>query len=528
MNPMSLKNLYILVLVVASYSLWKLYLHLQQVSRRRTFRLDQRRKFGIPDHDHRDFQVAKRDAILRRERREANLEEKRIAGQGRSSDDSDPNTQAVRQDGHVYEDLFSHPSRPGMVQVEGRGKGAGLLLESGKEALDTSEMIETRALTTERLGAQARAVLDAKTSGKGRKRFQSELGSEAGGGQRKTRKRELDHDPHVAHPSDTIAWGTSNLRGVKRDPLEAREGYDDSVAGNRSFKRRHKLKPDPAGERLMDEEHGEDFLEEDESMGGYSGDEGLEDDGMDVDVTLSKLVTGERGVKRGFQDHDDEELEVGDGPVRDSSVKGNSKRGKSRHDPLQDTQHDLVLLDEDEAMPTSSDLEDDEDTKVKKLPLEERTTSTSGNKRKADTSDDREPGEEWEDLNGLKWKMGEDGVRRRATIIVEMRPKYNMPKDSQHPDAKQKVQVYVEKYLSELEYEDYKKKKLLGYQEAERMKEAEAKQRSKGCIITHFGRGKEEEEGGISDEKAQGGEGCEGEESGWRRQQQTCHIAISP
>ena len=96
-------------------------------------------------------------------------------------------------------------------------------------------------------------------------------------------------------------------------------------------------------------------------------------------------------------------------------------------------------------------------------------------KRKADTSDDREPGDEWTDLNGLKWRVGEDGVRRRATVVVEMRPKYAMPKDSTHPDAKQKIQVYVEKFLTEHEYEEARRRKQLGFQEAERQREAEAR-----------------------------------------------------
>ena len=51
---------------------------------------------------------------------------------------------------------------------------------------------------------------------------------------------------------------------------------------------------------------------------------------------------------------------------------------------------------------------------------------TKGKKRPADTSDDHEIGEEWEDLNGLRWRMDADGERRRAAVVVEMRSKYNM------------------------------------------------------------------------------------------------------
>lgn len=104
-------------------------------------------------------------------------------------------------------------------------------------------------------------------------------------------------------------------------------------------------------------------------------------------------------------------------------------------------------------------------------------------KRILDDSDDHEIGDEWTDLNGLRWRMGEDRELRREAIVVEMRFKYpDMPKDSRHPDAKIKIPVHVEKFLTEQEYDDMKSKKLLGFQELERQREieeAEAKKREK-------------------------------------------------
>ncbi|MCO5613799.1 hypothetical protein L7F22_068077 [Adiantum nelumboides] len=104
-------------------------------------------------------------------------------------------------------------------------------------------------------------------------------------------------------------------------------------------------------------------------------------------------------------------------------------------------------------------------------------------KRILDDSDDHEIGDEWTDLNGLRWRMGDDRELRREAIVVEMRSKYpNMPKDSRHPDARIKVPVLVEKFLTEQEYDDMKAKKLLGFQEEERqheIEEAEAKKRKK-------------------------------------------------
>lgn len=99
-------------------------------------------------------------------------------------------------------------------------------------------------------------------------------------------------------------------------------------------------------------------------------------------------------------------------------------------------------------------------------------TSKGKGKRVVDDTEDREIGEEWVDLNGLRWKMGDDGQIRREAVVMEMRPKYpSMPKDSRHPDAKIKVQVLVERFLTEKEYEEARAKRLLSFQELERQKE---------------------------------------------------------
>lgn len=85
-------------------------------------------------------------------------------------------------------------------------------------------------------------------------------------------------------------------------------------------------------------------------------------------------------------------------------------------------------------------------------------------KRPADTSNDHGPGDEWQDANGLRWRIGEDGIPRRAVMLVEMKLKYNMPRDTVHPDARVRVPTYVEKFLSHEEYEEAKRRKQLSWQ----------------------------------------------------------------
>ena len=56
--------------------------------------------------------------------------------------------------------------------------------------------------------------------------------------------------------------------------------------------------------------------------------------------------------------------------------------------------------------------------------------------------------DEWTDLSGTTYKY-ENGTRKRLAIIKEWRSKYNMPKDSKHPDRDVKVRVFVEKWITE-------------------------------------------------------------------------------
>ncbi|PWZ02678.1 hypothetical protein BCV70DRAFT_196921 [Testicularia cyperi] len=119
------------------------------------------------------------------------------------------------------------------------------------------------------------------------------------------------------------------------------------------------------------------------------------------------------------------------------------------------------------------------------------SVSRSTGKRTADTSQDRQPGDEWVDYEGLQWRIDTHTHElQRLSDVLEWRSKYKMPKDSLHPMAKERHQVVVQKWLSKEEWEDAKAKKLLGFQEAERLaekerldREAEEKMRRKQEIL---------------------------------------------
>lgn len=122
-------------------------------------------------------------------------------------------------------------------------------------------------------------------------------------------------------------------------------------------------------------------------------------------------------------------------------------------------------LDDGDDSETAEDMDMDEDA----IPHGSRANSRArgaetSKKRRADVSDDHVPGDEWTDTNGLRWRIGEDGVPRRAVMVMEMKLKYQMPKDATHSDARVRVPTYVEKFLSHEEYEEAKRRNQLSWQ----------------------------------------------------------------
>ncbi|TBU43358.1 hypothetical protein BD309DRAFT_864512 [Dichomitus squalens] len=77
----------------------------------------------------------------------------------------------------------------------------------------------------------------------------------------------------------------------------------------------------------------------------------------------------------------------------------------------------------------------------------------------------RRIGEEWE-CNGVLFKVGPNGQRLRQELIKKSRSKFPMPSDSQHPDRRAHVDVYVEVWLSEEEYQLAKERHELAWQDS--------------------------------------------------------------
>ncbi|KAN0063055.1 hypothetical protein ACQY0O_004218 [Thecaphora frezii] len=490
MSLFSFNSLLLLAAAVAAYYAHAAYLKLEHARRTKQFALDQRRRAGIPDHDTRPFGIARADALKRQHKRDnpavRHPPSSPLTPTAAATASPASRTYARHSPVKLASSLDSSLSQPGYLR---RGNTNALrtpAAASDDEPRWPGAFREYPSPHAHNLYPDAHLVASPSalegpaswSSPATRKHGLSDSESFSGSSGAARPKKTKADTAHANLERRAIAARTSKKRG----PTEARDGVEDSVAGDRIVKRRNKA---PLQELYDNSSLEAASYDEDEDEGGeeieVGGDSSLDpddDEQMDSAVSLSVSQRDRRGKKRDVDEVDGAESIAG----ASTRVVRNRKRGKAHRTslpasllPPDEREYQL----EDEEMASLSDFGAGRiETDRESLALAPTLPRTVKGKRKVDTSDDREPGDEWTDLNGLRWRIGEDGVRRRATVVVEQRPKYNMPKDSQHPDAKQKIQVYVERFLSEEEYEEAKRKKLLGFQEAERQREAEAKRKA--------------------------------------------------
>ncbi|TFY56571.1 hypothetical protein EVJ58_g7564, partial [Rhodofomes roseus] len=77
----------------------------------------------------------------------------------------------------------------------------------------------------------------------------------------------------------------------------------------------------------------------------------------------------------------------------------------------------------------------------------------------------RRIGEEWE-VNEIRYKVGPNGQRLRQDLVKRSRTRFPMPKDSQHADRRANIDVYVETWLTEEEYQAAKEHGDLAWQDS--------------------------------------------------------------
>ncbi|KAJ8482210.1 hypothetical protein ONZ51_g5477 [Trametes cubensis] len=404
------------------------------------YRKAMRRRHGIPDDDHRPFNVAYAAALQARKKREGRGPGARQAPQEdliedgqqfppRPSDAMTSHlpppaaTSAGYQNGyasaslHPGHDLAASrlhlsntpqpPSRTtGGVQV------AATRTNRGKHALD-DEMDVTSETLAKRSRVEGEEIVD---------------GAEAPDRQ----GSHMDVEQHVGPAK----------RGSKRvASLEDDEGLAGSRADRRD-KRARKVSIDKSADTS------EDGMDEDD----------MEDDIEDFPskVRGKKRDRAEAGSTFGGEDSimDDEEK-----PQRQRRRRTVSNKLSQSLSRGQKRVRDLDSYDSD----------DSEVERPKREPLRKKRGKRSDEDITPVSNDPlckgRRIGEEWE-ANGVRYKVGPNGQRLRQELVKKSRSRFPMPSDSQHPDRRANVDVYVETWLTEEEYQAAKERHELAWQDA--------------------------------------------------------------
>ncbi|KAI0053605.1 hypothetical protein FA95DRAFT_463916 [Auriscalpium vulgare] len=448
----------------------------------RHYKLSMRRRYGIPDHDQRPFNVAYAAARL------------------------------AQEDGRKAQ------SRLGLQSAVGRQRQGGVEMATGLEALQPRAGVTGRGASAKnsvraRVAADLQATQDMADGailgpptailaqgGIGRDnerrnlttpvRTDSPLRSSALSFREpmhslrltSVRAESRQGTPHLPvvepdevagqftpseEPKDTTSFPEDvNIR-TKRTADSGDDGDLESNLGRRHDKRRRKVSN--RQKSLLEEAEDVDMVDElsdlpashrgkkrhrAEAGSTFGGEEDSFFDDQDEDKSSRhrrrrqrQSLTSHRGQKRG---RDDEDLSTSDSDGDERRSRGKASRQRQDHYGISDSD---VSMD---------------GTQASQDPL----------------CKGRRVGEEWEAF-GVEFKVGPDGRRLRKVLVKEDRPKFSMPVDSEHPDRAVSVIAIVERWYNEDEYREAKARRELAWQDKSSTEPETPNSAPEGLNISH-------------------------------------------
>ncbi|KAF7302035.1 hypothetical protein MIND_00769900 [Mycena indigotica] len=433
--------------------------------REKSYRLTMRRRHGIPDSDHRPFNVA--HAAVLRARREQEVAENRVhrVDVDQLYEESDRRQQATSEsDMRQRKNIFLNPepvwTNPGPTAVPGRFNP---LVVENRFASSSNTPVSSPFATNfaERYNpnpppppvvrfadpvqppSRRSSLFINSSPRKHQKRTLDENDVEADVPEN-PKKTRVEGDEFIDGDEEAEWVSNQGKRGEKRnlrddDIDDADQNEDDSPNPRVRGKRARK----------------QSLLNEDVLM---TSDEDASD--MDVDEKAPAAV---RGRKRDAVSSFGPEDEVDELDVQKSKRKRRSRKS------------DIVPQPAARGQKRDRDLEEDGSDGETGRPRTERKTKKRGKKGKeADEETSsvedsgvrarRNIGEEWES-NGVRYKIGPNG-RLRQALVKKAARRFIMPLDSQHPDKNANLEVCIETWLTEDEYQDFKTRHLLAWQDS--------------------------------------------------------------
>ncbi|KAF7290894.1 hypothetical protein HMN09_01267800 [Mycena chlorophos] len=469
------------VAYVTAVSAWEALLKWREKS----YRLTMRRRHGIPDSDHRPFNVA--HAAVLRARREQEVAANKVhrVDVDKFHEEADRRQQAaalesdMRQRKNIFSDTQPTWSTASSVMVPGRFNP--LAVENNRVASTSHTPVASPYATNfaERYNPNPPAPAPSivrfaeQTHQQPPSRRSSLFNLNNTGSPRKQQqKRTLDE-----HDAST---------DVPENPKKTRVEGDEFIDGDEDAE----WLPRQAGKRgekrvLRDEDAGDDENDTDSPRGRrprggkrarkqslvtedvlMTSDEEQEGSDMDVDAAPVEAAAV-RGQKRdavaSFGQEDEVEQEV-------DTQKAKRKRKSRKSDVLvqpasrgQKRDRDLEEEGSDGEGAPGTPARSERKTKKrgkKSRDADEDTSSVDSSAVKR-----RAIGEQWES-NGVVYKIGPNGQRLRQALVKKAARRFVMPLDSQHPDKNANLEVCIETWLTEEEYQDFKSRHLLAWQDS--------------------------------------------------------------
>lgn len=484
------KSAFIFAVILAAYvtgrRLWESLL----VWREKSYKLSMRRRHGIPDNDHRPFNVAYAAVMRARQeneatKRKAKLQEAALGQDHRNAlpdqnlrlrQGSQRNTQAAWPNGAVGTQPGGlNPSQDDLFTSPGNANGVNYG-NSGHPPVNppnfTDRYNPVRMADVEFNHSPPRAGPSHRSS-----RKNLNISDDDEGRKRALDKEEFEESDHM-----------------KKSRVEGEELIDGDEDPEWEEDRQM---PQRGSKRVLADEDEDVFLSKRtrdkrarkisrENAPLYQSDD-MEIDDNEADDEVAELKSISRGKKRdraeaGSTFGGDDEESVYEAEIEDDikrrrrkrrtvgkrkSDAGSSSRGKKRDRDVEEGDSDVESVDGDllkvsrkkrgKRSASTSLLDEEERRGGSDLSMDESQTSSSRGRG-------RRIGDQWES-NGVMFKIGPNGQRLRQALIKKARQKFNMPIDSQHPDRDANLEVCVETWLTEEEFKEAKAQRLLAWQD---------------------------------------------------------------
>ncbi|KAG7097374.1 hypothetical protein E1B28_004724 [Marasmius oreades] len=449
------KSTLILLLLLASYvtfgRLWGAFWKWRE----REYKLSMRRKYGIPDNDHRPFNVAYAAAQLAREQR----------AKRRSTVQPPVQTSSSRDQRDAYSDSIRHrpasQNHPGPISEDksylATGRNSPHLSHYNDHHYSYNRVTFADGYNTSASPLDVHAELAPMSPSTRRLSDRKNLGILKSSNHKYF---EVDQRKRALGGDDLDEQVDSKKSRVEGEELI--DGDEEPEWQTNAHGRVPSVYP-RGSKREFDQG---DVRERDKRQRKISAEKMEVDEDADVVGDLVS-VSPSRGRKRDrteagstFGGDDDENVPLDeDHDNRSRHRKRRNKRTSDAHSGSR--KRDRDLYDTGDFSDSNEDSVGSRGVKKKGKKYQQRGEDEKGSDVSMDESQlvrptikGRKIGEEWTS-NGIKYKIGPNGQRLRETLLKKAKQRFVMPEDSMHPDRNAFHDVYVEAWLTDEEYQNF-------------------------------------------------------------------------